>query len=442
MISGSSKFDEELSRCTVRIRAGDHLGSGFFVASRRVLTCAHVVRSAAAEISIEWRGHKYQAKVNQLLPDPVPLKNVYPDIAILEISENMSTEHPVVVLDEEVRIADLLYTFGYSDEISYGVGTTAEMQGYARHGESDDQRLLIFKNGQFRPGLSGSPILNRRTERVCGVLKRTRDKETDLGGEGITVSTLYHHFQYLREANDGGRGLILTGPEREQDITKVVEQIQKMGDSDNGCLDYLVYCAMPPLESRRAATTYATIVDQCRRREFVAIQLYDFPTYKAKALETVRRLIWRANLVIFDLTEEHPDVLYQLGYQDGIKVNDEGVLLLQQLPKELQLNFPPFLIKPFSDEKKLCEVVGERLDQLAKKRKSVTDRKIAIKEKTQAHGELLKLLDAKNKQKLKREDEAWQEKRKAIRDPVENLSFVNDRIRALQARISERKAKN
>jgi hypothetical protein len=153
-------------------------------------------------------------------------------------------------------------------------------------------------------------------------------------------------------------------------MMKVIQRIQEIDDDDDAWLDEFVYCAMPPLESRQAANHYAAIVEQCRKRGFVAMQLYDFPTYKSRTLDTVQRLIWRANLVIFDLTEEHPDVLYQLGYQDGIEVDDEAVLLIKQLPEGLKLNFPPFEVKLFSDEKRLFEIVSERLDQLAKKREA------------------------------------------------------------------------
>jgi Trypsin-like peptidase domain len=365
-----SRFDEELSRCTVRVLAvnskGSSFGTGFFVAPGQIMTCAHVVGSeAATDIRIEWRGNEYKVKVRQLVPNPVPTNDVYPDLAILKVAIK---DHPVVVLDEAVRITDVLYTFGYSDFQPHGVGTTAAMDGDARYGESGDHRLLKFKNGQFRPGLSGSPLLNTRTERVCGILKTSRDENSDLGGEGITVSTLYWHFGYLREGNSTGRGLILSGPNRERDVMKVVQRVHEMDDDDDGWVEELVYCAMPPLESRSAANHYATIVEQCQKRGFVALQLYDFPTYRSRTLDTVQQLIWRANLVIFDLTEEHPDVLYQLGYQDGIEVDDEAVLLVKQLPERLNLNFPPFEVKLFSDERKLSEIVSDRLDQLAEKR--------------------------------------------------------------------------
>jgi Trypsin-like peptidase domain len=276
-------------------QSGKRHGTGFFVTNQQILTCAHIVGSAPAEaISVEWRGDNYPVKVKQLFPNPVPSADVYPDLAILEIPVK---EHPVVVLDEDFLVTDSLYRFGYSDFQPNGVGTTAEVEGDARYGASGDQRLLKFKGGQFRPGLSGSPLLNIRTERVCGILKRTRGEDSDMGGEGITATTLFWHLGYLRDTNEGGRGLILSGPDREREMTRVIQRIQEMDDDDDDWLDEFVYCAIPPLQSRRAATHYAAIVDQCRKREFVAMQLYDFPTYKSSALDTVQRLIWRANLV-------------------------------------------------------------------------------------------------------------------------------------------------
>ena len=36
-------------------------------------------------------------------------------------------------------------------------------------------------------GFSGAPLLNRRTGAVCGIIRRTRNEETDLGGYAIPV---------------------------------------------------------------------------------------------------------------------------------------------------------------------------------------------------------------------------------------------------------------
>lgn len=47
------------------------------------------------------------------------------------------------------------------------------------------KKLLTFRSTQVVPGLSGSPVMNIRTRKVCGIVKRTRDETTNLGGRAV-----------------------------------------------------------------------------------------------------------------------------------------------------------------------------------------------------------------------------------------------------------------
>jgi len=64
------------------------------------------------------------------------------------------------------------------------------------------------------------------------------------------------------------------------------------------------------------------------------------------------------------------------------------------------------------------------------------------RELNQVYGELRGLLDAKGRERLKLEEEAWLRKRDAIRNREQRLSFVTERIELLQSRISQNKATN
>jgi hypothetical protein len=83
-------------------------------------------------------------------------------------------------------------------------------------------------------------------------------------------------------------------------------------------------------------------------------------------------------------------------------------------------------------------VVVKILDQ--GKIETVSDR--SDRDLNQVYGELRGLLDAKGKERLKIEEEAWLKKRDAIRDPGKKLLFVTERIEALQSRINRYKATN
>jgi hypothetical protein len=94
-----------------------------------------------------------------------------------------------------VHLGDPLYAFGYMDEVPHGDSATLEYEGPSLRPDE----LHKLKGGQVRPGLSGAPLLNRHTGWVCGVLKRTRDRASDLGGQAIPAAAVFDAFPELRD---------------------------------------------------------------------------------------------------------------------------------------------------------------------------------------------------------------------------------------------------
>ena len=97
------------------------------------------------------------------------------DLALLRVD---LVAHPAVFLDSEAQPGDSCYCYGYSDEYPGGDPATLTCEGWS--GEQHEH--LKLKMGQIRPGFSGAPLLNLRTGMVCGIMQRTRDRSTDLGG--------------------------------------------------------------------------------------------------------------------------------------------------------------------------------------------------------------------------------------------------------------------
>ena len=62
-------------------------------------------------------------------------------------------------------------------------------------------KRIKLKKGQVTAGYSGSPVLNEGTWKVCGIMKATRDKQSDLGGWAIPVEILSSELQNLIESN-------------------------------------------------------------------------------------------------------------------------------------------------------------------------------------------------------------------------------------------------
>ena len=184
--------------CTVRIRTSGPKhghGTGFFIAPGYIITCAHVVRHVAErEIFVLARknGREAPAKlVHSFLPEV--------DLAILQVNSKFTSS--CVYIGNDINSRDHCFTFGYTD-LEYGNPdgdpVTLECEGLA-----GKQRTVIkLKGGQVRPGLSGAPLLNLRTGKVCGVIRTTRDKRIDLGGEALSLDIVFSKFPVLKESHD------------------------------------------------------------------------------------------------------------------------------------------------------------------------------------------------------------------------------------------------
>jgi hypothetical protein len=192
-----SQLESLLKQCTVKITVSGHAGwgTGFFVAPELVLTCAHVVREAQGQLIQVWSQNWAscaQAVVEQVRPD------LY-DLALLRVPMHEGTLPPCVYLDEEIRSRDPLYLFGYPDQdFPNGCPVTFDCEGLT----GDEPPLIKFALGQVRPGMSGAPLLNQRTGKVCGLVKFTRDRTIDLGGGAIPASVIFECFPYIKNRNE------------------------------------------------------------------------------------------------------------------------------------------------------------------------------------------------------------------------------------------------
>jgi HEAT repeat protein len=186
-------LEDLLMQCTVRLSLPGQLGwgTGFFVAPGFILTCAHVVKALVAphRVQVRWQ-HQIdfaEAKLVQHVPAL--------DLALLQFTPRVA-DLPCVYLDEELQAGQDLYFFGYPDkDFENGCPVTCSYEGLT----GDISPLIKFKLAQVRPGMSGSALLNRHTGKVCGMVKFTRDRSSDLGGGAIPTRVILEQFPELRE---------------------------------------------------------------------------------------------------------------------------------------------------------------------------------------------------------------------------------------------------
>jgi photosystem II stability/assembly factor-like uncharacterized protein len=211
-----------LQLCTVRIELGDgSFGSGFFVAKGIVVTCLHVVAGFdRPSITVKWADRtptvldvKYPDNYDSscALESILAPRGSCPDVALLRVD---LLDHPCVFLASNAQVGDRLYVFGYSDEHPEGDPATNVFEGF-----STDQGAFKLKQGQIRPGMSGSPVLNLETGAVCGVVAISRDRRSDLGGRGVPAAVLIRAYADLASNSidcqrRGDEWLLLLSPQQ------------------------------------------------------------------------------------------------------------------------------------------------------------------------------------------------------------------------------------
>lgn len=182
-------MEKLLQQCTVKLSLRRGWGTGFFVAPGLILTCDHVVQESIDQpVKVRWQKRELEAVVEQSLPDY--------DLALLRVTLLPDDSHPCVYLDEVVESRDPLYLFGYPDQdFPNGCPVTFSCEGLT----GDEPALIKFALGQVRPGMSGSPLLNQRTGKICGLVKFTRDRSFDLGGGAVSTAIVLTQFPALVE---------------------------------------------------------------------------------------------------------------------------------------------------------------------------------------------------------------------------------------------------
>jgi hypothetical protein len=177
-----------LKNCTVAISSGKLLGSGFFVGPGLILTCAHVVAGAdgvpAGDIAIEWNGLEMRGELKTERYHPKP----GPDVALLEVSLAVQgiENHPYALIDvrlDAVDVGQTVISYGFPERDRSGDTATFEVEGVPMRPSG----LAKLKAGQAEKGMSGAPVLSITTGAVCGMLRYTRDRYTDLGARFITM---------------------------------------------------------------------------------------------------------------------------------------------------------------------------------------------------------------------------------------------------------------
>ena len=189
---------DALPACCVRIDVGGrHAGSGFFAAPGVVVTSNHVLR--LGDVSSDEAG----ASISVISPTGVSFRvldtrevSEEDDLAILRVEP--ADAHAFALLDTGFRARDPFSTFGFPEDRPDG----APVALVAERWLEPDRTLSVAEAGIGR-GMSGSPVLNRRTGAVCGVLTRggVQPDRDATGCHVVSVRRLFTLSPTLSSAN-------------------------------------------------------------------------------------------------------------------------------------------------------------------------------------------------------------------------------------------------
>ncbi|MFF6951136.1 trypsin-like peptidase domain-containing protein [Streptomyces iakyrus] len=180
-----------LKTVTVRVESGKSTsGTGFFIAPGTVLTAAHVATEQTC--TVHWRTHTLPGTVLWRMPDRQRDRGGHhplPDLAAIRLDDPPG--HPFAELDDDEAwdgAPTSLLTIGYSRKYEHESWQPEECRHETFgplliHGTP----LLRLGDAQLTAGMSGSPVLNLRTGRVCAVVKRSAPDDGD-GGWAVLLS--------------------------------------------------------------------------------------------------------------------------------------------------------------------------------------------------------------------------------------------------------------
>ncbi|MET9199587.1 trypsin-like peptidase domain-containing protein [Gordonia sp. NPDC003585] len=169
-------------------------GTGFFVTPNKILTCAHVARCAVGDaVTLFHRGKELRGTVlaQRPLTHDLPKEGIspFPDLCLIAVDEAPNAH--VMRLDAEMpQSGTRIETTGFTKTLSKVPAEEPATFTYVGQHTTPGGSLLKLQGGEAVAGMSGGPLVDSARDAVCGVLKTSRQRDTDRGGWGIPISAV------------------------------------------------------------------------------------------------------------------------------------------------------------------------------------------------------------------------------------------------------------
>jgi hypothetical protein len=195
---------EELFRCCVV--EVDNLGSGFLIDKRTAITCSHlfiqngVWNQPQEQTIVRWNGMEGRAKVTCIRT--AQNRNL-PDIAFLDDIEwdRGDLVPPFAMLSNDWDTGSFYYVWGHPEgDFEAGSALTFTYNRTDAVHRLGPTYKKLFGPFYPAPGFSGSPILNTKSGKVCGLAAISLNVDAAEGIAAVPISCVFDHRPGIKEA--------------------------------------------------------------------------------------------------------------------------------------------------------------------------------------------------------------------------------------------------
>jgi hypothetical protein len=124
----------------------------------------------------------------------------------------------------------------------------------------------------------------------------------------------------------------------------------------------LVFVIMS-LRGEEIQETYSSIKDECNRIGLDAIRI-DENTGSGFIIKEIVTFIEKAEFIICDLTNERPNVYYELGYAHGVGNQPLNILLIAKEGTTLHFDIAPLRVQYYRSTEHLRSIVAKNLKEM------------------------------------------------------------------------------
>ena len=135
---------------------------------------------------------------------------------------------------------------------------------------------------------------------------------------------------------------------------------------DQGSFEKGLVFVVMPFRGQDMTDTYSAIKDECKKLK-LSTKRVDENVGSALIINEITSLIERSEFIICDLTNERPNVYYELGYAHGVGNEAMDILLIAREGTDLHFDIAALRVQYYSSTEQLRSIVSSNLKTMIKK---------------------------------------------------------------------------